>query len=118
MNLSLRPYDSPDLIIWPCSEAHLASFVVIQTHPSCRFHLAVDFPALRLSGSWSQIINRSQTFPEQFPRRRHLGQLERDILAMATTLAPILTSYSRNVLIDQCSTAFGKASVRMTLARL
>ncbi len=35
-----------------------------------------------------------------------------------TTLAPILTSFSRSVVSDQCSTSFGKASVRMKLARL
>ena len=35
-----------------------------------------------------------------------------------TTLAPILTSFSRSVVRDQCSTSFGKASVRMKLARL
>ncbi len=67
-------------------EAHSADFVVIQTHPSCRFHLAVDVPGLRRSGSWSQIINQAQDFPEQFPRHRHLGQLERDVPAMADNL--------------------------------
>jgi len=35
-----------------------------------------------------------------------------------TTFAPILTSFSRSVVNDQCSTSFGKASVRMKLARL
>ena len=29
-----------------------------------------------------------------------------------TTLAPIFTSFSRSVVNDQCSTSFGKASVR------
>jgi hypothetical protein len=33
---SLRPFDSPDLMIWPCSEAHLANFIVFQTHLSLR----------------------------------------------------------------------------------
>ena len=36
----------------------------------------------------------------------------------ATTLAPILTSFSRIVVSDQCSISFGNASVRMKLARL
>ncbi len=49
-------------------------------------HLAVDFPGLRRSGSWSQIINQAQNFPEQFSRHRHLGQLERDVPAMADDL--------------------------------
>ena len=34
-------------------EAHLAKFVVIQTHLSCLFHLAVDFLGLRRNGSSS-----------------------------------------------------------------
>ena len=53
----------------------------------CRFHLAVDFPGLRRSGSWSQINNQAQDFPEQFPRHRHLGQFERDVPAMADYLS-------------------------------
>ncbi len=51
----------------------------MQTHLSCRFHLAVDFLGLRRSASWSQIINQAQDFPEQFPRHRDFGQLERDV---------------------------------------
>ena len=35
-----------------------------------------------------------------------------------TTLAPILTSLSRSVVSDQCSTLCGSANVRMKLARL
>ncbi len=71
------------LEIGPRLEGHLPIFSVIQTHPSCRFHLAVDFPGLRRSGSWSQIINQTRDFPEQLPRHRNLGQLERDVPAMA-----------------------------------
>jgi len=51
--------------------------------PLPSFYLAVDFPGLRRNVSWSQIINQAQDFPEQFPRHRHLGQLERDVPAMA-----------------------------------
>ncbi len=65
----------------------------IQTRPSCRFHLAVDFPGLRRSGSWSQIINQAQDFLEQFPRHRHLGQLERDVPAMADNFGPDLHQF-------------------------
>ena len=43
---------------------------------------------------------------------------EREDRPWRTTLAPILTSSSRSVVIDQCSTSFGKANVRMKLARL
>ena len=39
----------------------------------------------------------AQYFPEQFPRRRHLGQLERDVPAWLTTVAPIFNNFSRNV---------------------
>ena len=67
-------------------EGRLARFSAIQTHPSCRFHLAVDVPGLRQSGSWSQFINQAQYFPEHFSRHRHLGQLERDEAAMADHL--------------------------------
>ena len=82
----LQPSDGLILEISPRLEAHLPSFSAIQTHSSCRFHLAVDVPGLRRSGSWSQIIDQAQDFPEQFPRHRHLGQLERDVAAMADHL--------------------------------
>ncbi len=41
------------LVICRCSEAHSANFVVIQTHPSRRFYLAVKFLGLRRNGSSS-----------------------------------------------------------------
>jgi hypothetical protein len=52
------------LVIDPRLEDHSVIFLAIQTHPSCRFHLAVDFLGLSRSGSWSQIINQAQDFPE------------------------------------------------------
>ncbi len=64
-------------------EGHSVIFLAIQTHPSCRFLLTVDFLGLRRSGSWSQIIDQAQDFPEQFLRHGNLGQMERDIPAMA-----------------------------------
>ena len=67
-------------------EGHLPRFPAIQTHPSCRFHLAVDFPGLRRSGSWSQIINQAQDVGEQASRDCDLGELERDIAAVAHDL--------------------------------
>ncbi len=70
------------LEIGPRLEGHLLRFSAIQTHPSCRFHLAVDFPGLRRNGSSPQIIDQAQDFLEQFPRHRHFGQLERDVPAM------------------------------------
>ncbi len=48
--------------------------------------MAVDFPGLRRSGSWSQVIDQTQDYPEQFPRHRHLGHLERDVAAVADDL--------------------------------
>ncbi len=91
---------------------HLSRFSTIQTRPSCRFHLAVDFPDLRRSGSSSQIINQAQDFPEQFPRHHHLGQLERDVPAMADHLSTDLDQPSRSVVSDQCSTASGNRDNR------
>jgi hypothetical protein len=43
--------DSPNLMIWPSLEAHLAKFVVIQTHLSYFFRFAVNFLGLRRNGS-------------------------------------------------------------------
>ncbi len=79
----LQPFDGLILAIGLRLEGHSAIFLAIQTHLTCRFHLVIDFLGLRRSGSWSQIINQAQDFPEQFPRHRHLGQLERDVPAMA-----------------------------------
>ena len=82
----MQPSDGMILVIGPRLEGHSVIFLAIQTHLSCRFHLAVDSLGLRRSGSSSQIINQAQDFPEQFPRHRHLGQLERDVAAMADHL--------------------------------
>ncbi len=74
------------LVIGPRLEDHSVIFLVIQTHLSYRFLLAVDSLGLRRSGSWSQIINQAQDFPEQFPRHGNLRQLERDVAAMSDNL--------------------------------
>ena len=52
------------------------------------------------------------------PRAGPPATLRQGYRPWRTTLAPILTSFSRSVVNDQCSTSFGKASVRMKLARL
>ena len=114
----MQPSDGMILVIGPRLEGHSVIFLAIQTHLSCRFLLAVDSLGLRRSGSSSQIINQAQDFPEQVPRHRHLSQLERNVAAMSDNLGPVFTSLSRNVVIDQCSTSFGKASVLMKLPRL
>jgi hypothetical protein len=71
-------------------EGHLYRFSTIQTHPSCRFYLAVDFPGLRRNGSSSQIINQAQDFLQQASWHGNLGQLEGDIPAVADDLGPDL----------------------------
>lgn len=83
-----QPSDSPILVIWPCSEARSANFLVFQTHLSLRFYLAVDFLGLGRSGSWSQIINQNQDFLEQASRHRYLSQLERDVPPVTDDLGP------------------------------
>ena len=82
----LQPSDGQILEIGPRLEGHSVTLPAIQTHPSGRFHLAVDVPGLRQSGSWSQINDQAQDLPEQFPRHRNLRQLERDVAAMADYL--------------------------------
>ena len=52
------------LVIGPRLECHSVIFLVIQTHLSRCFYLAVDFLGLRRSGSSSQIIKQAQDFPE------------------------------------------------------
>ncbi len=47
----LQPSDGLILEIGPRLEDHLPRFSAIQTHPSCRFHLAADFSGLRRRGS-------------------------------------------------------------------
>ena len=74
------------LAIGPRLEGHSVTFLAIQTHPSCRFHLAVDFPGLHRSRAWSQFIDPPQNFPEQVPWHRHFGHLERDVATMADDL--------------------------------
>ncbi len=71
------------LVIGPRLEGHSVIFLAIQTHPSCRFLLAVECLGLRRSGSWSQAVNQAQDFPKQVPGHGDFGQLEREVAAMA-----------------------------------
>jgi len=82
----LEPSDGLILEIGPRLEGHSVTLPAIQTHPSCRFHLAVDFPGLRRSGSSSQFIDPPQDFPKQIAGHGDFGQLERDVPAMAQDL--------------------------------
>lgn len=61
-------------------------FIVIRTHLSHRLNSVVSFLGLRRNGSSSQVIDQPQDFLEQVSRHGNLGQLERDITAMANDL--------------------------------
>ncbi len=74
------------LEIGPRLEGHLYRFFAIQTHPACRFHVAADFPGLRRSKSWSQIIDPPQNFPKQVPGHGDFGQFERNVATMPDDL--------------------------------
>ncbi len=84
--------------IGPRLEGHLRRFSAIQTHPSYRVLLAVDSLGLRRGGSSPQIIDQAQDFPEQFLRHGDLGQLERDVPAMADYFGADLHQF-----LPQCS---------------
>ncbi len=79
----MQPSDGMVLVIGPRLAGHSVIFLAIQTHPSCRFLLAVNSLGLRRSGSWSQCIDPPQDFPKQVPGHGDFGQLERDVAAMA-----------------------------------
>ena len=74
------------LVIGPRLEGHPVIFLAIQTHPSCRFLLAIDSLALRWSGISSQFIDPSQDFPKQIPGHGDFGHLERDVAIVAHDL--------------------------------
>ena len=46
----MQPSDGMILVIGPRLEGHSVIFLAIQTHLSCRFHLAIDFPAYAGTG--------------------------------------------------------------------
>jgi hypothetical protein len=59
-----------------------------------------------------------QDILKHLPRHSDLGELERDVAAVADDLAPILISFSRRLVSDHGSAALGITSVRMKLPRL
>ena len=81
-----QPSDSLIPEIGPRPERHLPSLSPFRQTPPVVYTWAVDFPGLRRHGSSSQIIDQAQDFPEQFLRHGNLGQLERDIPAVADDL--------------------------------
>jgi len=64
----LQPSDGIILVIGPRLEGHSVIFLAIQTHPSCRFLLAVVSLGLRRSGAWLQAVNQAQDVGEQSSR--------------------------------------------------
>ena len=90
MDFPPQPSGSLILVSWPCLEGHFPIIPATQTHFSHRFYLTVDFLGLRRSGSWSQFIDPPQDFPKQVPGHGNLGQLEREVPAVADNLGPDL----------------------------
>jgi len=72
-----------------------------------------------------QPIDEAEDFPKQLSRHRNLCQLERDVPAMAdhfrTDFDQLFPQRGQRPVFlasGRCCAAFGKASVRMKLARL
>jgi hypothetical protein len=86
----LQPSGGMILVFGSCLECHSAIFLSIQAYLSRTFLLAVCSLDLRRSGSSSQFINQTQDYQKQAPRHRHLGQLERDVPAIADNFGPDL----------------------------
>ncbi len=57
-------------------------------------------------GSWPQPVNQAQNLSEQRFGDSDLCELECDVSA----LAPVLMSFSRSVVNDQCSTSCGRVN--------
>ena len=106
--------DSPDLMIWLCSEAHLANVIVIQTHLSRHFTLTPISSAYTKTGLRRRSSIKPRIFWNKLLGRAALTNWKVTLRPWRTTFAPNLTSISRSVVSDQCATAFGKASVRMS----
>ncbi len=89
----------------------MPNYSTIQTYPSRRFHMAVDFPGLRRSRASSQIINPPQDFQHRF--RGTATSAYRNVTWQSwwTTLDAILASFSHSVVSDQNCTSFGKVRV-------
>ena len=71
---------------------------------------------LNRSPSWRQggrpqPVNEARDLSEQRFGDSDLYELECDIAAMSHDLAPILISFSRSMVMDQCSTFCGSANV-------
>ena len=106
------------LVIWRSSEAHSA-ILSSSTHTP-----PVDFISQSSSSTYAGTgLRRRSSIRLRIFRNSSLGTATSanwDVTyrPWRTTLAPILTSFSRSVVNDQRSTSFGKANVPMNLARL
>ncbi len=74
---------------------------------------------LNRSPSWRQggrpqPVNEARDLSEQRFGDSDLYELECDIAAMSHDLAPILISFSRSMVMDQCSTFCGSAAALMS----
>ena len=78
----LQPSDGMILVTGPREEGHSILFLAIQTHPSCRFLLAVDSLCLRRNRSWMRLVDPPQDFPKQVRGHGDFCQLERDVATM------------------------------------
>jgi hypothetical protein len=97
----------------------LLCFAVIKTHVSHR-HLPYlsSSPQSRWCGPRPQPGNQHQDFLEHSPWHGDLGQLERDIAAMAHHVGADLDELLAQAGSDHGSAALSTASVRMKLPRL
>ena len=89
------------LKIGPRPEGHLARFSAIQTHPSCRFHLSIDFSAYAGTGFRRRSSIRLRIFRNSSLGTATSANWNVTYRPCRTTFAPILISFSRSVVIDQ-----------------
>ncbi len=99
----------PDFSVFLCLEGHLSIFSTIQTYPSCRFHWPSISPAYAGTGLRRKSSIRLRMFRNKFLGTATSASWKVTYRPWLTTLAPILISFSRSVVYDQCSTSFENA---------
>ena len=111
-----QPFDGLIFVTGPRLEGHLPRFPAIQTHPSCRSRSAVDVsPAYAGAG-----LGRRSSIRLRIIRNSSLGTATSANWKVTwrpwrTTLAPILTNFSRIVVVDQSSASSGRTTFRLWL---
>ncbi len=93
------------LVFWRCSEAHLANFVVIQTHPSRRFTSLWISSAYAGTGLDRRLSIRLKIFCNKSLATTTSANWNVTYRPWLTTFAPIFTNFSRSVVRDQYSTS-------------